>query len=479
MEKEYDIIVAGAGIAGSLAAAAASKAGAKVLLLDRNQPAEAGKKTNWGWVCGDAVAKAHIDYATKELGVSFSEPELNLKVDGVYAISPDFKNKILFDGEGYVLDRPKFGNKLRDIAVKMGTEYVPEHEVEGPLLDGQKIVGVFGRDEKKGECKVKAKLVIDALGIASTLRRKLPSHDYIQRDVSIEDIESTGRYIIDFTPTKEDLNFYDPRNALIHLNQVLAPGGYGWVFPKKGHKMNVGVGVEKKSLELRNAKLGKKDTLHSLIDDYVKWNPVISDMKIDNTHNNGKGYWSVTVRRQLDCLVYENYMGAGDSMAMPNPISAGGIGPAMVSGILAGQIGAEAVQNNDTSMDYLWKYNLAFNEHYGNKTAGLEIFRLYLQSLNNDLINFGMAHFLTKEEAIQISYGMIPELKLSATLTKILYGATNINAFKNLVFIVSKMKRLNELYKSYPKELSGFKAWKDAVDVEMKEAKDRFKVNPI
>mgnify|MGYP001586664334 CR=1 FL=1 len=479
MEKEYDVIVAGAGVAGSLAAAAAAKGGARVVFLDRNSAEFPGKKTNWGWVCGDAVAKSHIDFLHKELGISLSEPELDLRVDGVFAISPDFKNKIMFEGEGYVLDRPKFGRKLRDSAVKAGAEYMPGYEVEGPILDGQNIVGVFGKDDRKQHYEVRAKLVIDALGIATTLRRKLPSFEFVERDISIDDIESTGRYIMNFKPVSEDLNYYDPKNALIHLNQELAPGGYGWVFPKKGNKINVGIGVEKKSLDIRNAKLNKKDSLHTLIDEYVKWNPLISETAMDNTDNNGKGYWSVTVRRQQDCMVYNNYIGAGDSMAMPNPISAGGIGPATLAGVLAGQTAADAVQNNDTSMKYLWKYNLAFNKNYGNKTAGLEVFRTYLQSMNNELINYGMAHFLTKEEAIAISYGNVPELKMASSIMKIIHGVANISAFKDLMFAVSKMKRLNQLYDNYPKDVSGFKAWRESVAAEMKEVKERFKVNPI
>lgn len=481
MESNYDVIVAGAGIAGSLAAASAAKAGAKVLLLDRNVPEEPGKKTNWGWVCGDAVAKSHTDFIHQELGYNFQEPELELKVDGVYAISPDFKNKIAFDGEGYVLDRPKFGMKVRDLAVKHGADYVVGHEVEGPIIEGNKLVGVFGRDHNKAQYKVHGKIIVDALGIASMLRRRLPveANKYIQKDISIDDIESTGRYIVDFEPQGEDLNYYDPKNCLIHLNQQLAPGGYGWVFPKRGDKVNVGLGVEKHSIDIRNAKLGKKDTLHTLIDQYIEWNPILKKTKLNDEHKNGKGYWSVTVRRQLDCLVFNNYIGAGDSMAMPNPISAGGIGPAMVSGIIAGQMAAEAVQENKLDMHYLWKYNQRYNELYGNKTAGLEVFRIYLQSMNNDLINYGMAHFLTKEEAIQISYGLIPELKMSSVLTKIIHGVANINAFNNLRFVISKMKKLNDLYANYPKSTEGFDAWKALVDAEIADAKERFKPAPI
>lgn len=476
---DYDVIVAGAGIAGTLAATAAAKGGAKTLLLDRNDFQEVGKKTNWGWVCGDAVAKAHIDFIGKELGLRFASPELDMKVEGIYALSPDMKNKFLFEGEGYILDRPKIARQLAKAAQKAGAEYRAKYEVEGPIIENGELVGVFGKDEKTQHYNIRGKIIVDCLGMTSTLRRRLPPNGFVEKEVKIEDIESTGRYIAKFEPAGEDLNYYDPKNAIIHLNQVLAPGGYGWVFPKSGHRVNIGIGIEKKSLDRRNEKLGKKDTLHSLIDGYVSWNPVVKNLQIDETDKNGKGYWSVSVRRQQDSLVFNNYLGAGDSMAMPNPISAGGIGPAMIAGTLAGKTAAEAIAANDTSMNFLWKYNLRFNDAYGNKTAALEIFRVYLQSLNNDLINYGMSHFLTKEEATKMSYGLVPEISIASTFQKILSGVANINAFKNLVYAHGKMKRMIELYKSYPKDVSSFKTWKESVEREMSEAKARFPANPV
>lgn len=479
MRDSYDVIVAGAGIAGALAATAAAKKGARVLLLDRNDAKEAGKKTNWGWVCGDAVAKSHIDFIHDRLGISMSEPELDTKVKGVYVLSPDLKNRFLFEGEGYTLDRPKYARKMAGIAEKQGAEYLPRHEVEGPILDNGAIVGVFGKDDQARHFEAKAKVVIDCLGVATTLRRRLPENKFIDREVKIEDIESTGRYIAKFDIAKEDLSYYDRENALIHLNQTMAPGGYGWVFPKSQGRANIGLGVEKKSLDKRNEKLGKKDTLHKLIDEYVEWNPVLKNMRIDADDNNGKGYWSVSVRRQQDSLVYTNYIGAGDSMSMPNPISAGGIGPAMISGVLAGSIAAEAAAANDASIGNLWRYNKEFNELYGSKTAALEVFRVYLQSLNNDLINYGMSHFLTKEEATALSYGRIPEITIASTFQKALSGIANLNAFKSLLFTVSKMKHLLEVYRAYPADPKEFEKWRGVVQAEMKEVKERFPVNPV
>ena len=479
-EDSYDVIVAGSGMGGSLAAAMAARNGAKVLLIDRNDIETAGKKTNWGWVCGDAVAESHLKYIRENAkGLSFDYPELDKKVDGVLALSPDLESKFIFDGEGYVLNRPMFERKLLEYAIKQGAEYVPKFEVEGPIIENGYVVGIFGKDRDTSHTKYSAKIVVDALGIATTLRRKLPENDYVDRMIDIDDIESTGRYIYSFEPDHEDARYYDPKNAIIHLNQKLAPGGYGWVFPKKGNRVNIGLGVQKRSLEIRNKKLGKADTLHSLMDAYVEGNPVIKNVSLDNENMNGKGYWSVAVRRQIESLVYPGYIGVGDSMAMPNPISAGGIGPALVSGILGGINAAKAVANNDVGLESLWKYNLDFNEEYGKKTAGLEAFRVYLQSLNNDTLNYGMKMFITEKEAVDLSYGKVPELSLASKFKIALKGAANIRAFSNLIYTVRKMKTFDELYSRYPKTPEGFMEWKHKIQAEMHEVKERFQPNPV
>ncbi len=476
---EFDIIVAGAGLAGSLAATMAARSGKRVLLLDRNPESEVGKKTIWGWTCGDAVAGSHIDFVRKKTGLTFGEPELDRRVDGVYALSPDLKTKFKFEGVGYTLDRPEFEARLLKAAKDSGAEYMSEFEVQGPIVEDRVVRGVYGRDRSKEEFRFRSKVVIDALGISTVIRRNLPENQFVDRTVDIDDVESTGRYIYEFELDHEDLAYYDRDNALIHLNNHMAPGGYGWVFPKSGNRINVGLGVQKKSLDIRNAKLGKRDNLQTLIDEYVRWNPLFRNLRIWNKNNNGKGSWSVAVRRQMESLVYDGYLGAGDSMVMPNPISAGGIGPALMSGILAGENAARAVEAQDTSTAGMWQYNLDYNEAYGKKMAGMEVFRIYLQSLNNDILNYGMKTFLTTKEASDITLGIVPELSLASKFKMVLKGARNISAFSSLVYVVDKMKTLNRIYEDYPKSPEAFPAFKKQVTHMIEEAKQRFPSSPI
>lgn len=477
--EEYDVIVAGSGVSGSVAAAMASKMGARVLLVDRNSESEPGKKTTWGWICGDAVAKSHIDFVKSNLGNIFSDKALGLPVDGVVSLSPNLDFKIPFQGEGYSLERPEFAKDLNRAAISNGTEFISNFTVEAPIIENGKVVGIEGKDKEGITRKIKGKIVIDALGISSLLRRKLPENDYIDREIDYDDLELTGRYIFKIEKDIEDLRYYDKKNALIHLNQVLAPGGYGWVFPKNGERVNVGLGVQQKSLDLRNSKLNKKDNLKSLLDYYVKWNHSLKEIVIDNEYNNGQGFWSVSVRRQMESMVFPGYIGIGDSMASPNPLSAGGIGPALIGGVLAGKIAAQVSKSGNNNLESLWEFNIGYNKHYGSKMAGMEIFRIFLQSLTNDEIDYGMKNFITYEEAVQITYGKIPELSLTSKISKLVKSVGAMKVFKNLIWSVDKMKELNMMYDEYPKNPSEFLPFKSKVRAIIDEAKHRMPANPV
>src|SRR5438093_13720834 len=89
------------------------------------------------------------------------------------------------------------------------------------------------------------------------------------------------------------------------------------------------------------------------------------------------------------------------SPAKTPPISPGPMPPALIGGVLAGETAIRAIESNDFSEKNLWQYNIDFVNHYGNKTAGLEAFRMYLQTLNNQEINYGMRHFLSGKEALR------------------------------------------------------------------------------
>src|SRR5579875_712494 len=82
-----------------------SKGRARVLVVDRNPASEPGRKTINGWTCGDAVSKRSVDYVAENIGIKYGYPELEHPVEGVLVYSPDHETKVLFDGEGFMLNR--------------------------------------------------------------------------------------------------------------------------------------------------------------------------------------------------------------------------------------------------------------------------------------------------------------------------------------------------------------------------------------
>jgi len=463
---DYDVIVAGGGLAGTITAQAIahySNQNLKILSIDRNPEIFPGRKSLSGWTCGDACSKEAVDYMASRIKVQWTSPEIEHNVKGVMAFSPDKETAIPFDGQGYMLNRQKLPEVQNERAKKMGVEFEFEINLTGLIYDGQQVIGVEGINNKtKQPYKKTAKIVVDATGVTSMLRNTLKNSTKVEKRIDRRDLESTGRYIMYFDPATKDLTEFDPDYCIIHLDQDIAPGGYGWVFPKGDNKVNIGLGVEKTLLEKRNARLGKKDNVQSLMDEYLHRNKVIKNAKLSQDSedfNNNSGIFQVSVRRQNDCLVSGGYMLVGDSAWMPKPIDAGGIGPALIAGTVIGNNVVQALEQNDVTEKNLWQYNLDFIKEYGYKTAGLELFRRLVQTLNNEQISYGMKHFLGNMDVESISKGEHPDFSGLGKVGMIIRGILNKTVAEGLKYTSGKNQWLVDHYNNYPKDPSGFDEW--------------------
>jgi digeranylgeranylglycerophospholipid reductase len=465
-ERDYDIIVAGGGLAGMIVASSAayfSNESFRILVVDRNPLSLVGKKTITGWICGDAVGKKSVDYMSKRIGMNWEHPEIEHPVKGVIAYSPDHKTAVAFDGEGYMLNRKLLPQKQLEEATKRGVHVRDRVALRSAIVQNNSVVGVEGEDlVNKSVFRRSAKLVIDCTGVTSVLRTNLRMKSFIQTKIDRDDLEATGRYIYNFDiGTKED-TFFHSDYCIIHLDQELAPGGYGWVFPKGENKVNIGVGVQPRAFDARNREMGIRRDLKMLIDEYVRNNPVIRNPRIAESEiddGNSWGTWQVSVRRQNDCMVANGYMVVGDAAWMPKPLDAGGIGPAIIAATIAGRDAVEAIQAGDTSERALWKYNKDYVNEYGYKTAGLEVFRRMLQGLTNDQIDYGMKHFLSKMDVEKITDGEHPEFNTVSKLGMYIRGALNKKLAENLKWTAFMNERLVEHYHNYPDDPEHFLDW--------------------
>lgn len=456
-----------------------SKQSLRILVIDRNPVSSLGKKTVMGWVCGDAVGKNTVDYMSSRIGTKWGHPEIEHPVKGVIAYSPDHETGVSFDGEGYILNRRLLPQKQMSDALKCGAELLDQVALRSLVIENNFVIGVEGDNLRTKEpFRKTAKLVVDCTGVTSVLRTNLPIKSFIQRRIDRDDLEATGRYIYDFEPALDDKTYFDPDYCIIHLDQNLAPGGYGWVFPKGKSKVNIGLGVQQKAFETRNRRMGVRTDLKTLIDQYVDANPVVENPRLaegSEDEGNAFGTWQVSVRRQNDCLVANGYMLVGDSAWMPKPLDAGGIGPAIIAATIAGKDAVEAVQSSDTSEKGLWKYNKHFINDYGYKTAGLEVFRRMLQGLSNEQIDYGMKHFLSKMDIDRITNGEHPEFGTVDKIGMLIRGAMNKKLAEDLKYCANMNKVLVSHYYNYPDGPEGFDDWSKTLQRHLGEAAARYK----
>ena len=469
-----------AGCHTAIAAAKYSNQNLNILLMDRNSRSEFGKKTITGWSCGDAVSKGSVDYIRENLGVSYQYPELEHYVKGVVAYSPDHQTPVLFEGDGYVLNRKLWPQKQLEACEKFGVQVKFQVAARNLIVEDGSVVGVEAINQADHSIvRETARVVIDASGCASVLRVTLPIRSHIQREIDRDDLVAIRRYILEFDHGGEDRTFFDPDVCIIHLDQYLAPGGYAWTFPKGKNKVNIGLGVQKKSLDRRNTRFGEGDSLKSLVDTYVRSNTVIENARLakgTEDRGNEDNAWQCSVRRPNDCLVANGYAIVGDAAWMPRPIDAGGIGPSLYASVILGRVVAEAVEAGDVSERGLWRYNLDYMRGYGSQMASFEVLRRFLQNLSNDEISYGMRHFLSYEDVEKITKREHPKFSKIKLLNPfmLLRVATHWGVANGLRYTVRKHEALQELYNQYPESPYEFPGWHKQLTRELNEAYVRF-----
>jgi digeranylgeranylglycerophospholipid reductase len=480
---DYDVVIAGGGMSGLITAASIgynSKGNARVLVVDRNKEGEPGKKTNNGWTCGDATSKRSLDYLAEHIGIRYGPPELEHPVKGVYVYSPDRKTKVLFEGEGYLFNRKLAPRRQVNDAKRHGVEFLFGATAERLLSEDGRITGISGRRSDNTPFTVTAKVVVDATGSSSTLRRFMPVKSMMEREIDPDDVVGTGRYILDFEPAEDAPAFFSPDYCIIHLDQFIAPAGYAWVFPKGKKKVNIGLGVSHSGLARRNRRFGLNDNLQSLIDKYLADNPVIknySQPTDDANSGNTKGNWQVPVRRHNDCMVANGFAVVGDAAWMPRPIDAGGISPSIYGGTILGKVVAEALEAGDTSEAGLWKYNVEYMRTHGYPMASFEVLRRYLQTVTNDQINYGMKYFLSEDDVAAITERKHPEFNQARFMNPTMWFRilNQLSLARGLRYTVKKSAALVEINLSYPESPGGFAEWQKRLWKELAETVDRFK----
>ena len=302
----YDVIVVGAGPAGSTTAKYAAEGGAETLIIEKRKqvgvPVQCGEFLPSLAEIRDLVPGA-VD--PEELFV-VKESFISRKTDKIRFISPKGK-KLVCDFSGIVLERKLFDNYLAEEAVKSGAE----------LLTGTKVAGI---EKNNGRTKVvtsgesyEGKIIVGADGPVSTVADSA--------GMQKPELSPCVNYEIagDFEPVVE-----------MYLGGA-APGGYAWVIPK-AKSANVGLGVQEKFV--------KNSNLKKLLDCFVeKLNLKKSIINYSGGNDPCSGPINETVK--------ENVLLVGDAAGHVMASNGGGIPIAMLCGRIAGEVCAEQIKNKN------------------------------------------------------------------------------------------------------------------------------------
>jgi flavin-dependent dehydrogenase len=316
------------------------------------------------------------------------------------------------------------------------------------------VTGILAKDLKTGDkIRLKGKVVVDASGFLAVVRRRLPKEMGIEREIAKEDVEVCYREIRQLKQETEDAEYCE-----IYLNQKVSPGGYTWIFPKGGARVNAGLGV---------CMRGKFPNPKKQFYKYVLTKPIFQgSLLLDG------GAWYDPTRRPLDNMVGNGVVVVGDAACLVNPIHGGGIGPSMLSGYLAGKTIIEAMEKGDVSQKSLWPYNCRYMEKYGAKQAGLDVFRMLLLICHDEDLNYGMKfRLLTEGDVLKAGLGEEFHLKITDAAKRVFRGFRRIGFLNRLRVTVNMMKRVKAHYGNYPENSEGFEKWQVEAEALFREAK--------
>lgn len=356
MDPEVDVLVVGAGPAGSSAAKAAAQRGARTLLIEKR--AEIGTPVR----CGEGVAKHWLE----EAGIPPDRAFVAHAVDGMRIIAPD-GTALRFEGAnagkgGYTVERDLFDRYLAKEAAKAGAEIRVRTGAVGLLREDGQVVGA--RCEHMGETfDVRADVVIGADGYESQVGRwaGLATH------LRARDVVSCLQYTLVGVEG-------DPRLDDFYLGSC-APGGYAWVFWKGPDLANVGIGVNLSRVRNRADTRSHLDALIACVPGLAKGRAI------------EEVAGAVSASLPLERTVAPGILLAGDAARLIDPLTGGGILNGILSGKYAGEVAAGAVEARDPSETFLRSYEQMWKARLEEEIARHYLIKEALLRLDDATIN--------------------------------------------------------------------------------------------
>ena len=353
---ETDVLVIGAGPAGSAAARHAALGGADVILIDKKSEIGTPKR------CAEGI----YDHGLKWLGIEPDPQWAVQRINGGTIISPD-KTRLTLDEtilpeKGYIVERKVFDKYMAMDAARAGAQIMVKTLAKSILKDDSDGSSIIVDCEQMGEIiEIKAKIVIAADGPESKVAKAF----CINSTTKPQDMMAGVQY--------EMVGVNCERMDLIELHLgAFANGGYAWVFPKGEDIANVGIGIP------GNSKRPAIEYLNEFIESY----PPLNDAKAVELNVGGD-----PIGGMIDQIYDDNLLVCGDAAGQVDPITGGGIILGMLGGMTAGKVAAKAIIDKDYSKERLEEYYIEYGEITQGAIPKLKVAHEVYRSLDDKDLN--------------------------------------------------------------------------------------------
>ena len=365
----YDVVVVGAGPAGSTAAKFLSEKGVRVLLIDKDKfPRD---KPCGGGICEHITEFDHIREKIEKDPSGFLD---SICIRGKI-VSPSSQHTIDYLSETplfYNVRRKKFDYELVQFAIDAGAEVLENCKVKEVFTTQEKAV-VKLANSREFICKV----IVGAGGaydiVANYLRKKERLREKQGKDFGMAVVEEfeVGEEFIDRAYGKE-------RTSMINLKHANL-NGYAWVFSKHDI-LNIGYGGFNDEMKKIDIKKEFKNYL-----DFLKRNGYLPKW-IESKKLKGA---PVPFVGNIKKTYTDRIVIVGDAAGFVSPLTGEGIYYAMDSGKIASEVISKALEKEDFSAQSLKSYQNIWRKRWGKDLKALRFFHRMLMKWPEKFVKYG------------------------------------------------------------------------------------------
>jgi len=440
MIKNCEVLVVGAGTAGTYLSWIIAKKGYSVILIEKEKREEVGKRLDVIHFESDRIEKAGIP------PFKIGDPDCIDIRDISYVITPDFKKELKIRALQTIVRLTPFLNKMYKLLESEGVNIEFSCEFKTLIYENGKIVGLEAK--KNGESlEFRSRVVVDASGKPAVVRTSL-LENYGVETFTLE--PQNVMYVL-----LQYIKWKDPEGPHPKIDT-----GYNWWLLWFGPSYDndgaiLGVG-QPGSYE--NAKKARENFLSRA---------TIPPYEIIKEEQGFTPY-----RRPPYSLVADGFLCIGDAAALTYPFSGHGVTATWVLCMIAADIiGRELKKEGYITKGRLWDINVNYFRDQGAKFAALLTQLSGVLNFNEKEWNYFLKKGLiyqtgknddipepNKEYEEKISVGAVIKF-----LMKILWGLIkrklSLKNMKRLLNTNGLASKIQKHYEKFPENVEDFKTW--------------------